>query len=205
MKAKSKFIVILSSIGAFLSILVWRIIANYPNIKDIASDINFQRCLQWLKHDIPVPHWLVLLLFLLLLTTICVVIYLVVKKVRAVNIEDNYVQDCFDKYSPIVFEWDYNRQTDESISDLKPLCPRDMTELKFGPHPHYHNDPSAPILYCRKCDFCFDVDPDHHIAGINYKDMIDYVVSQIDANIRNNSWRKASRRIKKAKKVALKL
>ncbi len=202
MKEKNKAIAILLSIGTFISILVWRIIANWPNIKQLASDINLHSMLQWLKRDIAFPQWLLLMFLLLFLATICIVAYVLIKRLRTIDLEVDYTQDCFEKYSPVVFEWEYCQHTGESISNLKPLCPKDMTELKFGPHSHYNNNPAVPILYCRKCDFGFDVDPDHNVAGISYQNMTDYIVSQIEANIRSNNWKKASRRVKRARKLA---
>lgn len=201
-KPSSQSTVILLGIATLLV----TVIVERSAIKEFVSNI-YRSLSNWLASPVTIPLWLILVLLLLLLLGFGVAFLWLKEKFCS----SDYTRDCFDKYSPIVFQWDNDSS---GICDITPRCPIDLTELIFQPMLAASRNRVNEIdgcldgfqsrldyrLFCPTCHKEYKTLLDEQARNV----MIRYTELQIDAYQQDARWKKASRRIKKAKKIAKK-
>ena len=180
--------------------LIVAVIVGWSAIKEFTSDC-YGFLSNWLTSSTTIPLWyfVVLLFVLLLVSVLC---FLLLRKKLPSNKFPlfHYGRDCFEKYSPIVFEW---TNAPGAIDNIVPLCPIDLTRL-IQAHGQLPDDideilggfasHSGQTLSCPTCHRPYKRLPDERA----YQAMIEYIESQIEAYQRDDKWKGARRRIRDA-------
>lgn len=149
---------------------------------------NIVKLAAYLKTDIQLPLWGIILLLAFALTIPIVVcaIYFFCKR-RSI---ENYFTD---EYSGRIWDWEDDLR--ESYHDLKALCPRCSALMKT----HYAHDFQEDVSVCvnPKCGYAINSPNPDNVP------LCEMVKIEFDRRIRTGKYKSAKRRIRQTQKAAL--